>query len=97
MANDTLSERDTTFNPLSSHSRSRASFQSSEQVAKIELAVSLLAKAEALSAVTLTDALEDFSALQRHQYHAALDELIVAAHELLDDFLTSARINPTKE
>lgn len=96
MADDTLAERNPTFNQLSSHSRSRASFQSSEQVAKVEFAVSLLAKAEALSAITLTNALDEFTLFQRHHYYAILDELITAAHEQLDDFLTSTRIQ-TKE
>lgn len=97
MADDTLAECSTAFNQLSSHSRSRATFQSSERVAKLELAVSLLAKAEALSAVTLTHALEDFSPYQRHQFHAALDELIVAAREQLDDLLTPSCTSNPKE
>lgn len=98
MAEDTLAERGDTFNQSSlSSSQSHATFISSERIAKLECAVSLLVKAEALSAVTLTGALDNLLPFQRHHYHAALDELIVAAREQLDDVLSTMRSGKTEE
>lgn len=97
MAEDTLAERDSAFNQSSSFSaRSRVAVQSS-RVAKLEFTAMLLAQADALSAVALRDAFHESSASERHHYLAALNELIVASREQLDDVLATSRQNKSEE
>ena len=99
MAKSTLAERGDTFNQLSFSSarRSRAASQSSERLAKLEFAAALLAKADALSTVALRDAFSESSPSERHHYLAALNELIVAAREQLDDALNTSSNAPAED
>jgi hypothetical protein len=92
MGKDTLAERGDAFNQLSSSSPSREAFQSSEKVAKLEFVALLLARADALSAVALRDAFGESCQAERHHYMAALNELIVASREQLDDVLAKGKL-----
>lgn len=90
MADDSLTKRGNPFNQLSSSVCSREAFQSSERKAKLEFTSMLLAQADALSSVALSNALSECSHSERGHYLTALHELIVAAREQLDDALSAA-------
>lgn len=92
MARNSLAERRSTFNQLSNSSRSKTAFQLEELRDKLEFVASLLARAEALSHVALTsDSLHECTTLQRHHYLTAIDELVIAANEQLDDVIVRLR------
>jgi hypothetical protein len=90
MGDSTLTERGSTFNQSSSSSRSRAEFQSSEKVAKLQFMATLLAKADALSSVAMRDAFIKSPPWERHHFMAAVNELIVSSREQLDDVLSAS-------
>lgn len=90
MAKDRITERGDVFNQLSSSSTSHKAFQAADRSAKLEFTAMLLAKADALSAVALRDAFIDSDPAEQHHYLAALNELIVASREQLDDVLTGS-------
>jgi hypothetical protein len=96
MAEDTLAERDPTFNQSSS-SRSRVAFILSERIAKLEFIALLMAKADALVSVALRDAFADALPAERHHFLAALQELIGASRDQLDDVLSSLRQSKSDE
>lgn len=94
MAEDSLSERGHSFNQLSLSSR--AAFQFSERIANLEEAVSLLAKAKALTAVAIPHAFDKCSHAERYYYLAVLNELLEAAAEQIDEALDGLRSETVK-
>lgn len=91
MAKKTLTEHNDAFNQVDSPVSPRdLAFQSAENIEKLEFMALLLAKADALSTVALRDTLSESSNSERHHYLAALNELVVASREQLEDLLERA-------
>ena len=89
MASGSLNERSDAFNHSSCPSD--ADFQLIDRIEQLEQASLLLARAEALAAVALWDALERLTEIQRHHYLAALDELITSAREMITNAISGLR------
>jgi hypothetical protein len=97
MARCRITERNDTFNQLSSSSSSTDTFQVSEHIAKLESIALLMAQAEALSAVSMRDGFRGSSQSEQYHYSMTLNELIVTSREQLDDELSISRQNKLKK
>lgn len=95
MACASLTEGSSAFNQSSLSSR--AAFQLSERIANLELSALLLEKAKALMAVALENALSKCTQSQRYHYLAALEELIVAVAEQIEEVLVGLRPKKLEE